>query len=437
MKKYIKYLVIAALIVAAFIIWTNHRKSKNRPEWRTGNPSTGEIREVVTATGSINPLISVTVGTEVSGKIAKIYKDFNDKVRAGELLAVLDTEILSSSLETAKGELAKQESAMQEAEMDYNLQSELFRKNMTPEYDLKKAKFKYDQAKQTVANSRLAVERARKNLNNAYITSPISGIIVSREVEVGQTVAASMSSPTLFVIANNLDKMQITTSVDEADIGKISLGMAVEFSVDAHPMDSFNGEVNQIRLNPSTDQNVVSYSVIVNADNPDHKLLPGMTSNVTFIIQAKDQVLRIPEAATRFKPSKEIWKEFGLKWDDELLNKGSRSPGNSMAAGSKGTGSTPQMTGQKQGTKTPMPEGAKATGGFTAKQGMGKGRQASVWILKDNVPVPLSIRTGVSDGSFIEVTEGISGNETLITGVIYKSNNNNTQNSPGGPMGRF
>lgn len=436
MKKYLKYVVIVVLIVAALIIWTNYRKSKNKPEWRTGNPSRGEIREVVTATGSINPLISVTVGTEVSGKIAKIYKDFNDKVRKDELLATLDTEILSSSLESAKGELAKQETAMQEAEMDYNLLQELYKKDMAAEYDLKKAKFKFDQAKQTVANSKLAVERARKNLNNAYITSPISGIIVSREVEVGQTVAASMSSPTLFVIANNLDQMQITTSVDEADIGKISLGMPVEFSVDAYPMDNFSGEVNQIRLNPSTEQNVVSYSVIVNADNPEHKLLPGMTSNVTFIIQAKDNVLRIPEAATRFKPSKEIWKSFGLKWDEELLNQGNRKAGSAMASGAKPANSAAAASGAKQpaGSKRPM-QNAEAKG-LGKTPGMSMGRSATVWVLKDNIPVPMSIRTGVSDGSFIEVSEGISGKETLITGVISK-NNNNIQNRSGGPMGRF
>lgn len=437
MKKYLKYVVIAALIVAAVIIWTNYKKSKNKPEWRTGNPSTGEIREVVTATGSLNPLISVTVGTEVSGKIAKIYKDFNDKVRKDELLATLDTEILSSSLETAKGELAKQETAMQEAEMDYNLLDELYKKDMAAEYDLKKAKFKYDQAKQTVANSKLAVERARKNLNNAYITSPISGIIVSREVEVGQTVAASMSSPTLFVIANNLDQMQITTSVDEADIGKISLGMPVEFTVDAHPMDSFNGAVNQIRLNPSTEQNVVSYSVIVNADNPEHKLLPGMTSNVTFIIQAKDNVLRIPEAATRFKPSKEIWKEFGLKWSDELLSQGSRKAGSTTASGAKAASSSSQVSEAKQSAGSKMTHQKAMTKGLAQASGMSMGRSATVWVLKDNIPVSVSIRTGVSDGSFIEVSEGISGKETLITGVIFKSNNKNSQNSPGGPMGRM
>jgi len=436
MKKYIKYIIIIALIVAAFAVWSHYRKAKNRPEWRTGNASYGEIREVVTATGSLNPYVSVTVGTEVSGKIAKLYKDFNDTVKKGELLATLDTDILSSNLETAKGELARNLSVMEETKLDFDLQTKLFKQNMTSEYDLQKAEFQYQQAKQTVANSRLSVQRAQKNLDNAYITSPISGIIVSREVEVGQTVAASMSSPTLFIIANNLDQMQITANVDEADIGKITLGMPVEFTVDAHPEDNFTGQVNQIRLNPTTDENVVSYSVIVDAANPEHKLLPGMTSNVTFIIQAKENVMRIPETATRFKPSKEVWAAFGLKWDEKSMegNKSWGSKGGSKAA----SGQTKTIAAGTPGGNSragKLRNGSKMAGASMQEEG----RSASVWVLENNVPKQVSIRTGVSDGSFVEVISGLNGKETLITGVNNKNSQANTdsQNSPRGPMGRF
>ncbi|MDY0151762.1 MAG: efflux RND transporter periplasmic adaptor subunit, partial [Candidatus Cloacimonas sp.] len=299
MKKYIKYLVIVLIIAAAIILWGHYRKAKNMPEWRTDTPSQGAIREVVTATGSLNPYVLVNVGTEVSGKIEKIYKDFNDRVKKGELLAKLDTEILRTNLDAAKGELAKANTAMNEAKLDYDLLKELFKKNMSPDYDVKKAEFKVETAQQNLANAKLTLQRAQKNLDNAYITSPIDGIIVSRDVDEGQTVAASMSSPTLFMIANNLDQMQITANVDEADIGKIKLELPVEFTVDAYPTNRFEGNVKQIRLNPTTDSNVVSYSVIIDAANPERKLLPGMTTNVTIEIQAKENVLRVPETATQ------------------------------------------------------------------------------------------------------------------------------------------
>lgn len=319
MKKYIKYIIIAILVIAAILFYTNYRNKKNRPEWRTDKSSMGSIREVVTATGSLNPYILVEVGTEVSGKIEKLYKDFNDRVRKGDLLAKLDTELLKTALESAKSDLAKASTTVDEAKLDYDLLKELVQKNMAAEYDMLKAQFKHQQAVQTLANARLTLQRAQKNLDNAFITSPIDGIIVARSVDEGQTVAASMSAPTLFKIANNLDKMQITANVDEADIGKVAVGLPVEFSVDAYPAQQFTGEVQQIRLNPTTEQNVVSYSVIIDASNPGQKLLPGMTTSVTIIIQSKPNVMRIPEAATRFRPSKEIWTLFGLEWQDDMI----------------------------------------------------------------------------------------------------------------------
>ncbi len=461
MKKYIKYLVVVALIVAAIIIWGRYRKAKNQPEWRTATPTSGEIREVVTATGSLNPYVLVTVGTEVSGKIAKIYKDFNDRVKKGELLAKLDTEILQTNLEATKGDLAKAITAMNEAQLDYDLLKELLKKNMTPEYDVLKAQFKADTAKQNVANARLTLQRAQKNLDNAYITSPIDGVIVSRDVDEGQTVAASMSSPTLFTIANNLDQMQITANVDEADIGKIQVGLPVEFSVDAHPANKFNGEVKQIRLNPNTESNVVSYSVIIDASNPERKLLPGMTTNVTIVIQSKDNALRIPESATRFKPSKEIWELFGLKWDDELLNAGKNAM---MAAAAKAKAEaqnpaknesiksgTPKSINNdspklnsiaKSATKNPAMQRAKSNAG-TMNAGMTgnrlKSKTSVVWVMDGNTPKPLPVKTGISDGANVEVLDGIDAKAVLIIGVNYKDakTTTTTQTNSGPGMRRF
>ncbi|MCB5276137.1 MAG: efflux RND transporter periplasmic adaptor subunit, partial [Candidatus Cloacimonetes bacterium] len=382
----------------------------------------------VTATGSLNPYVLVNVGTEVSGKIEKLYKDYNDPVRKGELLAKLDTEILATSLEAARGDLAKNQTALEEAELDYNLQNELFEQHMSPEYDLKKARFKMQNAQQNLANARLSLQRAEKNLANAHITSPIDGVIVSRAVDEGQTVAASLNSPTLFIIANNLDKMQITAGVDEADIGKISLGMPVEFTVDAHPNQRFEGSVQQIRLNPTNESNVVTYNVIIDASNPQNKLLPGMTTNVTFIINSRQGVLRIPESATRFRPSKEIWELFGLKWNDELLNAGRKA----MEAASKQPPEKPSdseaiVAGPKQSKRQDSP------GASAAKS---PERMGVVWLLKDNEPKPVVVKTGVSDGAFVELIEGVGDDARLVTGVIYNDAKQANSNSAPG-MRRF
>jgi len=463
MKKYIKYIVIALLLVVALIAWGKLRKNKNAPEWRMESPSQGSIREVVTATGSLNPYVLVNVGTEVSGKIEKIYKDFNDRVRKGELLAKLDTELLRTSLEASKGDLAKATTAMNLARLDYDLQTQLFEKGMTPEYDLKKARYGFETAQQNHANAQLNLQKAQKNLDNAYITSPIDGIIVSRSVDEGQTVAASLNSPTLFVIANNLDQMQITASVDEADIGKIKVGQIAEFTVDAYPSSRFTGSVKQVRLNPTTESNVVTYNVIIDAQNPDQRLLPGMTSNVTIVIQAKENALRIPETATRFRPSKEIWESFGLKWDDDLLNAGRKAMQEAMqqATAQKpvpdaSQASTPsqnkESAAKKPDNQANLPDSIKAkiaarqqgnqslstgrsggfnNGGATAS----RTRFAVVWVMEDKTPKPIVIKTGVSDGANVEVVEGIDASVSLITGVIYKdSKQANSNTSPA--MGR-
>ncbi len=426
--KYIKYLIIPAIIIIAILLWSHFRKAKLAPEWRLDSPSQGSVREVVTATGSLNPYVLVNVGTEVSGKIEKLYKDYNDPVRKGELLAKLDTEILATSLEAARGDLAKNQTALEEAELDYNLQNELFEQHMSPEYDLKKARFKMQNAQQNLANARLSLQRAEKNLANAHITSPIDGVIVSRAVDEGQTVAASLNSPTLFIIANNLDKMQITAGVDEADIGKISLGMPVEFTVDAHPNQRFEGSVQQIRLNPTNESNVVTYNVIIDASNPQNKLLPGMTTNVTFIINSRQGVLRIPESATRFRPSKEIWELFGLKWNDELLNAGRKA----MEAASKQPPEKPSdseaiVAGPKQSKRQDSP---------SASAAKSPERMGVVWLLKDNEPKPVVVKTGVSDGAFVELIEGVGDDARLVTGVIYNDAKQANSNSAPG-MRRF
>jgi HlyD family secretion protein len=428
MKKYIKYILIVIVIIATVLIISHYRKAKRAPQWRTDSPGLGSVREIVTATGSLNPYVLVNVGTEVSGKIEKLYKDFNDIVRKGDLLAKLDTEILATSLEAARGDLAKAQTSLEEAELDFNLQSELFERDMSPEYDLKKARFRVQTAQQNLANARLSLQRAEKNLANAHITSPIDGVIVSRAVDEGQTVAASLNSPTLFIIANNLDRMQIIAGVDEADIGKILVGMPVEFSVDAHPNQRFEGSVQQIRLNPSTESNVVTYSVVIDASNPNRKLLPGMTTNVTFIINARNNVLRIPESATRFRPSKEIWEQFGLKWEDDLLNAGRIAMQQAIKK------QEPTAEAVSDSTKT---NSSKKPGNLRqmATKTNTVNRMAVVWVLEDNQPTPRAVQTGVSDGAYVELIDGLDKNSILVTGVIYNDPKQASNSTP--TMRRF
>lgn len=460
-KKIIRYSVIILLIAAAIFAYTRWHKGKNKPEWRTDQSSTGSIREVVTATGSLNPFILVEVGTEVSGRIEKVYKDFNDQVRKGDLLAKLDTEILQANLEATRSDLAKAQTSVAEAKYKYELAAELFSKNMASEYETKVSKFAYDQALQQLRSSQISTQRAEKNLANATITSPIDGVIVSRDVETGQTVAASLNSPVLFKIANNLDQMQITAEVDEADIGKIHTGLPVEFNVDAYPNENFEGSVKQVRLNPTNNENVISYSVIIDADNPEHKLLPGMTTNVTIVIQAKEEVTRLPETATRFRPSKEIWTQMGLKWSDDLLSSG-RKP-KTGAPGMKPGGATASADPKaafKPGTRPPSADSLRGKRTRGTVPGMARGQApagamgqfsgsssgaprrrgfAMVWVLgKDGQPTPLPIQTGISDGAFVEVIEGLAPGTTVLTGVNYKdSKQAAAAPGPGGPMSRF
>lgn len=426
MKKYLKYIILIALIIIAIIVITSLRKAKNKPEFRTVTPSNGSIREIVTATGSLNPYVLVSVGTEVSGKIEKLYKDFNDPVKKGELLAKLDTEILSTNLEAAKADLAKAKTALDQAKLDYDLQTELLDKQMTPEYDAKTALFAYQNAQQNYNNAQLTLQRAQKNLANAYITSPINGIVVSRDVDEGQTVAASMSSPTLFKIANNLDQMQISADVDEADIGKITVGLPVEFTVDAYPSENFSGTVKQIRLNPTTESNVVSYSVIIDAANPEQKLLPGMTTNVTIIIQSRENVMRISETATRFKPSKEVWEQFGLKWTDDLIQNAQKEAFASLA-------SSKANSAQNDSTVSNKKTGYKRSLQNSSNKVSKTSKNALIWVLENNVPKPKGIKTGISESGYIEVREGLSGNEVIITGVNSKNTTESTNGNSSGP----
>jgi HlyD family secretion protein len=479
MKKIFRIAIILIIVAAAILGYAAYKKTKNKPEWRLDSVNVGNIREEVTASGTLNPFTLVNVGTEISGKIAKLYKDFNSTVTKGELLAKLDTENLETSLESSQTDVQRAQTGVNDAKLDLDLQKELYQNNMGTSYDYQKAQNKYDQALQALANSRFALKRAEKNLQNAIITSPIDGVIVSRNVDEGQTVAASLNAPTLFVIANNLQQMQINADIDEADIGRIRIGMPVEFTVDAFADENFEGKVKQVRLSPKAEQNVVTYSVIIDVNNPQLKLLPGMTANVTIIIREMENVLRIPESALRFKPSKELWKLFGLPWDDKLTARPSRRGGGQStgvgdrASAHAGRGNESQAHGGEMGNRRAMPESLRAkfaamtseqkaafkekmrkAGGrpdfskltpeqraafrkkrmpensqtadnqtsFAAEtQTFVKQNKGRIWVLVNGKPKSVEVVTGLSDGNFAEVISGVKEEQEMIIGVNYKN----------------
>jgi len=274
------------------------------------------IQSTCTATGTVNPLTTVLVGTQVSGRIKELYADYNSPVKKGQLIAEIDPATFEAQLEqaranllSAKASLEKAEATLLDATRDLNRRKQLFKNSIIGKSELDTAQTNYEVAKSQVSvakaqvvQAEAAFEFAETNLRYTKIFSPVDGVVISRNVDMGQTVAASFQTPTLFTIAQDLRKMQINTNVDEADIGKIEVGQVAEFTVDAYPEITFKGKIVQIRNAPIVVQNVVTYDVVITADNPELKLKPGMTANVSIIVSTRKDVLRIPNAALRFKP---------------------------------------------------------------------------------------------------------------------------------------
>jgi HlyD family secretion protein len=315
MKKIlVGVLILGVLAVVVFILFGNR---KNEPEFRTGKVVKGDIVKTVTATGTVNPVTTVLVGTQVSGTIKHIYVDFNSPVKKGRMIAMIDPATFEAQVDQARANLMSARANMEKAEatlidskrsMDRN--RELFSKNLIARSDLDTAETNYETAKAQasaaraqIAQSEASLRLAETNLQYTKILSPVDGVVISRNVDIGQTVAASFQTPTLFTIAQDLTKMQIDANVDESDIGMIKVGQNVEFNVDAYPDIAFKGKVWQVRNAPITVQNVVTYDVVIKVDNSDLKLKPGMTANVSVVISAKKDILKVPNAALRFRPS--------------------------------------------------------------------------------------------------------------------------------------
>ena len=307
MKKLSKvWLIVAGVIIIALAVYAlSGSKKKEEISFETVAVAPANIMNSITATGTIEPVTSVTVGTQVSGIVSKLYVDYNSVVKKGQVIAKLDKTNLMSQLNTAKTQLATAQSQLNYQTTNFNRYKTLYQKGLVAADEYDNAKLSYTQAKEQVASAKEEVQRAQTNLGYATITSPIDGVVLSKSVEEGQTVAASFSTPELFKIAQDLTDMQVVADVDEADIGDVKEGERVSFTVDAYPDDTFEGTVKQVRQEATTTNNVVTYEVVISAPNADLKLKPGLTANVTIYTAERKGVLSVQSKALRFTPQKE------------------------------------------------------------------------------------------------------------------------------------
>ena len=303
-KLWIAVAVVVALIIAYNLL--SGGKKEEKVSFDTAKVEMGNIQTSITATGTIEPVTSVTVGTQVSGIVSHLYVDYNSVVKKGQVIAELDRTNLISELNAQKASLASAQSSLNYQQSNYERYKTLFEKGLVSADEFESARLQYEQSKQQVAQSRESVQRAQTNLGYATITSPIDGVVLSKAVEEGQTVAASFNTPELFTIAQDLTNMRVIADIDEADIGGVKEGQRVSFTVDAFPDDKFEGSVTQVRQQAATESNVVTYEVVISAPNNDLKLKPGLTANVTIFTLEKNNVLVVPAKALRFQPNEAL-----------------------------------------------------------------------------------------------------------------------------------
>ena len=385
MKKL--YIIAPVLILAALLFWIFALKNgESEAKYLTAEAERGDISIFVTATGTAEAVTTVLVGSQVSGTILALYADFNDRVTKGQVIAQLDPTFLRAQVSQVQADLEKATASVSLSQKEYDRALSLFEKQMISESESDLALTNHELALAQEKSARANLERARTNLNYATIVSPIDGVVISRDVDVGQTVAASLQAPTLFTIANDLAEMQIETSIDEADIGRIKEGQEAVFTVDAFPDQTFRGTVTQVRLSPEIVQNVVTYDVIIQASNPDLLLKPGMTANVTVLIDQREDILRVPTAALRFEESS----------SDRGATAGMRTR-------RPPTAGSPSTSAGSFGQDAPTAE---------------KKNSAMLWTLSpEGKPEPIPVQTGISDGSSIEIVSGdLKEGDTVIVG---------------------
>lgn len=367
MNKKKTLVIVAVAAIAALAVWLlSGGKKEEKITFDTAAVAPANIMNSITATGTIEPVTSVTVGTQVSGIVSKLFVDYNSVVKKGQVIAELDKTNLMSQLNTAKTQLATAQSQLNYQTANYKRYKTLFEKGLVAADDFDNAKLSYTQAKEQVASAKEEVQRAQTNLGYATITSPIDGVVLSKSVEEGQTVAASFSTPELFTIAQDLTNMQVVADVDEADIGDVKEGERVTFTVDAYPDDTFEGEVKQVRQEATTTNNVVTYEVVISAPNADLKLKPGLTANVTIYTAERKGVLSVPSKALRFTPQKETVGKMKIVDVANAKNKVWTIKGNSIVAHKVNIGMTDGTNTQIVGG---IAEGTKVVTGLNVMGG--------------------------------------------------------------------
>src|SRR5438552_4038036 len=378
MKRFLPLgVIIVSLLLILFVVRRCTQSSAGG--YQTATVSRGPITQLVTATGTLNPVVNVQVGSQVSGNIAKLFADFNSQVRAGQTVAQIDPMLFQAAVTQAEGDVANAQAALELAKVNATRTQQLFNQKNSSQQDLDTANANLHQAEANVKIKQGALDKAKADLDHCTITSPIDGVVISRNVDVGQTVAASLQAPVIFQIANDLSKMQIDSNVAEADVGAVSVDQDVDFTVDAFPTRTFHGKVVQVRNAPITVQNVVTYDTVIGVNNADLKLKPGMTANVSIVIAHRDDVLKISNAALRYRPANAPTPE--------------RSPSGQNRGGAGGAGSA----------------GPRATG-------------RTVYVLRGGEAQPIQIKTGISDGTTTEVLEGLADKDRVITGQLNAPN---------------
>lgn len=376
--------VLAVAIVLLLVLWAKDDESEAK--YITAKAEKGNISILVTATGTLEAVTTVQVGSQVSGTISALYVDFNDRVKKSQVVAQLDPTFLKAQVAQTQADLEKADASASLAKKEYERALSLFQKNLISESERDLSLTNYELAVAQQKSARAALDRARTNLDYATIVSPIDGVVISRDVDVGQTVAASLQAPTLFTIAQDLAEMQVNTSIDEADIGAIGEGQQVLFTVDAYPESTFEGTVSQIRLSPEIVQNVVTYNVIIQVSNPKLLLKPGMTANVTILVDHREDILKVPAGALRFRPPME-----GAESSSEKAHAGMNAPGSHPPAA---------------GAVSSHPSGEQ------------RAKQPRLWVLdQEGTPQPLPVRVGISDGSSVEIiSDNLKEGDQVIVG---------------------
>lgn len=414
-KKRVIIIIAGVLLVAALIWFFTRSRAQDQGEYTMTKVDRGDLESVVSSTGTLSAVTTVQVGTQVSGRIAQIYTDFNKTVKKGDLIARLDTSSLQMAVSESESEYEKARAQMKQSKQDLDRVQYLFKENIKTQSDLEQAQVNYELAVATQKAAQSNLERTRINLTYASIYAPIDGIVISRNIDVGQTVAASFSSPTLFLIANDLSKMQILANVDESDIGQIKEGQEVRFTVQAQASKSFSGQVSQIRLEPTTVNNVVNYTVVINVANKEGLLLPGMTATIDFLVGQAKNVLRVANAALRLKPNAEMMAELMKQF----------------AA----------RRGDKPGTSAGAPAGQTAPaagGGFAGFNSGGNGGKrpkdvALLWYFDASGKLKAArVKTGISDGQLTEIKsdEIKEGMEVIKTVTLSAAEQQAAQGPP-------